>query len=133
MQPDFVPRSFFPAAGAFFSGFYSFALHGRKAWTNHQNFLRFSLPVNKKSLNLMAPQKVQYLRYVRFLRISRTAKYAAFFGIAQALILNFLRRHLKMYFLRNRQISHLPNFSFGIDHDFSGNGGISAKTCFHAG
>jgi hypothetical protein len=43
---------------------------------------------------------VQYLRYARFLRISRTAKYAAFFEIAQALILNFLRHHLKTDFLR---------------------------------
>jgi hypothetical protein len=33
--------------------------------------------------------KVQYLRYAQFPRISRTDKYAAFFEIAQALILNF--------------------------------------------
>jgi len=52
---------------------------------------------------MMAPQKVQYLRYARFLRISRTDKYAAFFEIAQALILNFLQRHLKIDFLRARQ------------------------------
>jgi len=52
---------------------------------------------------MMAPQKVQYLRYAQFLRISRTDKYAAFFEIAQALILNFLRRHLKIDFLRVRQ------------------------------
>ncbi|MCF8036894.1 MAG: hypothetical protein K9K62_08490, partial [Desulfobacteraceae bacterium] len=47
---------------------------------------------------------VQYLRYAQFLRISRTAKYAAFFEIAQALILNFLRRHLKSDFLRVHQV-----------------------------
>ncbi|MBA2882102.1 hypothetical protein HNR65_002443 [Desulfosalsimonas propionicica] len=33
--------------------------------------------------------KVQYLRYAQFLRISRTDNYAAFYEIAQALILNF--------------------------------------------
>jgi hypothetical protein len=51
----------------------------------------------------MEPQKVQYLRYAKFLRISRTAKYAAFFEITQALILNFLRLHLKSDFLRVHQ------------------------------
>jgi hypothetical protein len=35
--------------------------------------------------------KVQYLRYAQFLGISRTAKYAAFFEIAQALILDFYK------------------------------------------
>jgi hypothetical protein len=51
----------------------------------------------------MEPQKVQYLRYAQFLRISCTAKYSAFFEITQALILNFLRLHLKTYFLRVHQ------------------------------
>jgi len=51
----------------------------------------------------MEPQKVQYLRYAQFFRISRTAKYAAFFKIAQALILNFLRLHLKSDFLRDHK------------------------------
>jgi hypothetical protein len=49
--------------------------------------------------------KVQYLRYTQFLGISRTDKYAVFFEIAQALILNFLRRHLKIDFLRKHQSS----------------------------
>ncbi|MFW6081847.1 MAG: hypothetical protein ACOC7W_08030, partial [Desulfosalsimonas sp.] len=40
---------------------------------------------------------VQYLRYARFLRISRTAKHAAFFEIAQALILDFLQCHLSSF------------------------------------
>jgi hypothetical protein len=39
-------------------------------------------------------QKVQYLNYARFSRISHTAKYAAFFKIEQALILNFLQSRL---------------------------------------
>ena len=45
-------------------------------------------------INIDTFVKVQYLRYVQSLRISRTLKYAAFFEIAQALILNFLQRRL---------------------------------------
>ncbi|MBA2881099.1 hypothetical protein HNR65_001425 [Desulfosalsimonas propionicica] len=68
----------------------------------------------------MAPQKVQYLRYARFLRISRTDQYAAFFEIAQALILNFLQRHLKIDFLRARQCSGEKNAE---KNGFSGRSG----------
>jgi len=42
----------------------------------------------------MVPQKVQYLRYAQLSRISSTDNHPAFFEIAQALILNFLRHHL---------------------------------------
>ena len=38
-----------------------------------------------------------------FLRISRSDNYSALFEIAQALILNFLRHHLKSDFLRCHQ------------------------------
>ncbi|MCF8028727.1 MAG: hypothetical protein K9K81_10220, partial [Desulfobacteraceae bacterium] len=54
---------------------------------------------------------VQYLRYAQFLRISRTDKYAAFFEIAQALILNFLRHHLKSDFLRCHQALYCTLFA----------------------
>ncbi|MBS3731624.1 MAG: hypothetical protein KGY42_01845, partial [Desulfobacterales bacterium] len=73
----------------------------------------FRTAVRATKCNFVRAQKrvsleVQYLRYAQFLRISRTAKYAAFFEIAQALILNFLRRHLKLDFLREHQILGEP-------------------------
>jgi hypothetical protein len=49
--------------------------------------MRIACKVNNQTVD--GTVKVQYLRYARFLRISCIAKHAAFFEIAQALILNF--------------------------------------------
>src|SRR6056297_793478 len=59
------------------------------------------------SSKLMASQKVQYLRCAASLGISRTPMYAAFLGICDALILNFLLCHPETDFLRGHQ-----NYSF---------------------
>ncbi|MGM0787670.1 MAG: hypothetical protein ACQETG_08155, partial [Thermodesulfobacteriota bacterium] len=77
--------------------------------------ISFFAPDRKRSMSLQKPiptlgflgSPISALRAIPHnLRLTpckhaRTAKYAAFFGIAQALILNFLRRHLKTYFLRD--------------------------------
>ncbi len=88
--------------------------------------ISFFAPDRKRSMSLQKPiptlgflgSPISALRAIpQNLRLTpykhaRTVKYAAFFGIAQALILNFLRRHLKTYFLRFYQVSGPPGKSF---------------------